>query len=144
MTTTTTTMDPPDKTAIGTFLSDCLAFQRAGGGDDFYAETDTDTDNASLPAHRRWVWYCKLRSCPDYYRAWTLKTNFLLHLAETPVHSDDPATKTKKGRQQLADAWKEETAFDLSEPKKLPPETENTGTLHSGDNSSSQISGKGD
>ncbi|OAA63271.1 hypothetical protein SPI_03434 [Niveomyces insectorum RCEF 264] len=89
---------------------------------DIYAVTDTDTDNASLPDHRRWVWYCKLRSCPDYYKSWISKTNFLLHLAETSVHRDDPSTKTRKGRQDLAEAWKEETTFDLSEPKKRSPE----------------------
>lgn len=100
------------------FVSDCIASQSFG---DYLGDTDTDTENSNLPPTRRWVWYCKHRSCPDYYSAWSCKTNFLLHLYETPIHREDATTSTRKGRRQLAKAWREETTFDLSEPKKRPP-----------------------
>ncbi|KAH7118412.1 hypothetical protein EDB81DRAFT_817269 [Dactylonectria macrodidyma] len=107
---------------MSTFLEDGISSQSSG---DYIADTDTDTDNSSLPSHRRWVWYCKLRACPDYYSAWSCKTNFLLHLFDTQVHREDPATRTRQGRRKLAEAWREETAYDLSEPKKRPPEEGN-------------------
>jgi len=94
---------------------------------DYLTETDTDTENASLPHSRRWVWYCKSRYCPKYHSVWTCKTNFLLHLYETPIHREDPSTKTCEGRRLLARSWKEETAYDLSEPKKQPPAMETSG-----------------
>ncbi|KAJ4361372.1 hypothetical protein N0V85_009413, partial [Neurospora sp. IMI 360204] len=103
------------------FVYDCITSQTFG---DYLGDTDTDTENSSLPPTRRWVWYCKHRACPDYYSAWSCKTNFLLHLYETPVHREDTTTTTREGRRQLAKAWREETAFDLSEPKKRPPEEE--------------------
>ncbi|KAI0438936.1 hypothetical protein F4803DRAFT_533180 [Xylaria telfairii] len=102
------------------FLADCLASQSFGN---YLGDTDTDTENASLPPHRRWVWYCKHRACPKYYSAWASKTNWLLHLYETPEHREDSTTTTREGRLELAKAWREETAFDLSEPKKLPPDS---------------------
>ncbi|KAI0502794.1 hypothetical protein F5B22DRAFT_45881 [Xylaria bambusicola] len=104
------------------FVFDCITSQSFG---DYLGDTDTDIENSNLPPTRRWVWYCKLRACPDYYSAWSCKTNFLLHLYETPVHREDATTSTRKGRRQLAKAWREETAFDLSEPKKTPPEESN-------------------
>lgn len=88
---------------------------------EYLADTDTDGENESLAPSRRYVWYCKLRTCSKYYTAWSCKTNFHLHLYETPVHRDDPNTKTREGRRQLARSWREETAYDLSEPKKEPP-----------------------
>lgn len=100
------------------FVYDSIAAQSFG---DYLADTDTDTENSNLPSCRRWVWYCKLRACPKYYTAWSCKTNFLLHLYETPVHREDAATRTREGRRQLARTWREETAYDLSEPKKQPP-----------------------
>ena len=48
--------------------------------EDYLTDADTDTENSSLSSDRRWVWYCKLRSCPDYYSAWTCITKFLLDL----------------------------------------------------------------
>lgn len=92
---------------------------------DYLRDSDTDTENSSLPPTRRWVWYCKHRTCPGYYSAWLRKTNFLLHLYETPVHREDATTTTQDGRRQLAKAWREETAYDLSEPKKRPPKEDN-------------------
>ncbi|KAI1144933.1 hypothetical protein F4825DRAFT_475223 [Nemania diffusa] len=100
--------------------ADILATQSFG---DYLGDDDTDTENASLPPHRRWVWYCKHRTCPKYYCAWTCKTNWLVHLYETPVHREDSATTTREGRLELSRAWREETAFDLSEPKKMPPDS---------------------
>ena len=38
------------------------------------------------------------------------------------MRRDDPYTKTREGRRQLSRNWREETAYDLSEPKKEPPE----------------------
>lgn len=104
------------------FAFDCITSQSFG---DYLGDTDTDTENSKLPPTRRWVWYCKHRSCPGYYSAWSCKTNFLLHLYETPIHREDATTSTPKGRRQLAMAWREETTFDLSEPKKRPPEEGN-------------------
>ena len=41
------------------------------------------------------------------------------------MHRDDPNTKTREGRRQLSRSWREETAYDLSEPKGLPQEHDN-------------------
>lgn len=103
---------------LNSFVLSCINSQSF----DYLGDSDTDTENSSLPSTRRWVWYCKHRACPGYYSAWCCKTNFLLHLYETPVHREDATTTTRNGRRQLAKAWREETAFDLSEPKKRPPE----------------------
>lgn len=100
------------------FLAESMA---ASAFEEYLADADTDTENSTLPPTRRWVWYCKLKTCPKYYAAWSCKTNFLLHLFETPVHREDSSTTTREGRRQLALAWREETAYDLSEPKKQPP-----------------------
>ncbi|KAF8855940.1 HET-domain-containing protein [Acephala macrosclerotiorum] len=90
--------------------------------DTFLVDTDTDADNSTLQYTRRWAWYCRLPACPDYNSAWNCKTNFLLHLYETPVHREDITTKTRRGRRRLARAWRKETAFDMSEPKERLPE----------------------
>ncbi|PGG95018.1 hypothetical protein AJ79_10316 [Helicocarpus griseus UAMH5409] len=84
-------------------------------------DSDTDTENLTLPKGRRWAWYCKLPGCPKYYRPWALKTNFMLHLYETPAHQNDPATRTREGRRRLAESWQEETDYDMTEPVKKPP-----------------------
>lgn len=101
------------------FVSASIASQSFG---DYLADTDTDTENSTLPPSRRWVWYCKFRTYPEYYSAWSCKSNFLLHLYETPVYREDAITRTREGRRELARAWREETAYDLSEPKKRPPQ----------------------
>jgi hypothetical protein len=101
------------------FVSECISAQSFA---DYLADADTDTDNDILPHTRRWAWYCKKPECPGYYSAWLSKTNFLLHLYESTVHREDSATQTLEGRRQLATKWREETAFDMSEPKKVPPE----------------------
>lgn len=88
---------------------------------DYLTASDTDTDNATAPPQRRWIWYCKEPQCVAYYCAWSLKTNFLLHLFETPCHRQDERTQTREGRRLLALAWREESAWDMSEPKKSPP-----------------------
>lgn len=105
------------------FASRCIAAQSFA---DYLTDADTDTENSTLPSSRRWVWYCKLPHCPGYYSAWTCKTNFLFHLYETPAHLNDAAIKTRAGRRSLANNWKEEKAFDLSEPKKQSPRNEET------------------
>lgn len=92
---------------------------------EYIADTDTDGENSGLAPSRRYVWYCKLRTCSKYYTAWSCKSNFLLHLYETPVHRDDPNTKTREGRRQLSRSWREETAYDLSERKGPPQEHDN-------------------
>ena len=38
------------------------------------------------------------------------------------MHCEDPSTQTHKARRQLSRDCREETAYDLSEPKKEPPE----------------------
>ncbi|PLB47850.1 hypothetical protein P170DRAFT_447718 [Aspergillus steynii IBT 23096] len=101
------------------FISRCIAAQSFA---DYLTESDTDIENSTLPPSRRWLWYCKLPDCPKYYSAWTCKTNFLLHLYETPIHREDGNTKTREDRRTLARSWREETAYDLSEPKKSPPQ----------------------
>ena len=91
---------------------------------EYLTDNDTDRENSGLAPSRRYVWYCKLRTCSKYYAAWSCKSNFLLHLFETPAHRNDPRTKTREGRRQLSRNWREETAYDLSEPKKEPPQQE--------------------
>ena len=94
---------------------------RSRSFENYFGDTDTDTENSSLPHTRRWVWYCKNPACPKYYAAWTCKSNFILHLYETPIHREDVTTHARDSRRQLVRASREETAFDLSEPKKRPP-----------------------
>lgn len=101
------------------FVSRCIAAQSFA---DYLTESDTDTENSTLPPTRRWVWYCQLPGCPKYYSAWTCKTNFLCHLYETPIHCEDDNTKTRESWRTLAKSWRKETAFDLSEPKESPPQ----------------------
>jgi hypothetical protein len=101
------------------FIRDSIAAQSFS---EHLADTDTDEENLGLAPSRRYVWYCKLRVCSEYYTAWSCKSNFLLHLYETPVHRDDPNTRTREGRRQLSRTWREETAYDLSEPKGEPPQ----------------------
>ena len=112
------------------FVSASIASQSFG---EYLGDTDTDTENSNLAPSRRYVWYCKLCTCPGYYAAWSCKSNFLLHLYETPVHREDPSTNTREGRRQLGRSWKEETAYDLSEPKKKSPqELDNEGKGRNG------------
>ena len=111
--------DKPD------FIRNCIAAQSFS---EYLADTDTDKENSSLPPSRRYVWYCKLRTCSEYYTVWSRKSNFLLHLYETLVHRDDPNTRTRKERRQLSKSWREETAYDLSEPKKEPPHKHDNNT----------------
>ena len=89
------------------FVRDSVAAQSFS---EYLADTDTDEDNSDLAPSRRYVWYCKLRTCPKYYTAWSCKTKFLLHLYETLVHRDDPTTSTRDRRRQLSRSWREETA----------------------------------
>lgn len=98
------------------FVSRCIEAQSFA---EYLTETDTDAENSSLPHTRRWEWYCKSHHCPSYYTAWTCKSKFLLHLYETPIHREDPSTRSREGRRLLAKNWREETAYDL--PKKQPP-----------------------
>ena len=55
------------------FVRDSVATQSFS---EYLADTDTDEDNSDLAPSRRYVWYCKLRTCPKYYTAWSCKTNF--------------------------------------------------------------------
>ncbi|KAI1420370.1 hypothetical protein F5Y12DRAFT_719595 [Xylaria sp. FL1777] len=106
------------------FVFECIASSDFA---DYLSDNDTDAENSTLPATRRWAWYCKLPACPEYYKAWVSKSNFSLHLYESEAHRRDPAAATRKGRRELTAAWKEETAFDMSEPKKRAPEGVNRG-----------------
>lgn len=125
-------------TVLGTSMEDSLAQEISGAESkatnkfildaiesqyfaDYLEDGDTDSENEILPSTRRWTWYCRLPGCPDYYSAWACKTNFLLHLYETPVHREHSATQTGKGRRRLGRAWRQDTAYDLSEPKRLLP-----------------------
>ena len=101
-----------DRSEKVNFVRDSVAAQLFS---EYLANTDTDEDNSGLAPSRRYVWYCKLRTCPKYYTAWSCKTNFLLHLHETPVHRHDPTTSTRKGRRQFSRSWREEAAYKLGE-----------------------------
>lgn len=103
----------------GSFVSRRLEAQDFAN---YVTDTDTDAENSDLPPARRWVWYCKLRTCPKYYRAWTCKSNFLLHLYETSEHRNDEQSRTREGRREYTKLCREETAYDLSEPNKKPPQ----------------------
>jgi hypothetical protein len=43
-------------------------------------------------------------------------------LYETSLHREDAITRTREGRRKLARSWREERAYDFSEPKKRSPE----------------------
>ena len=103
-----------------TFVSRCIAAQDFA---DYLTDTDTDAENSVLPRNRRWVWYCKLRTCPKYCSTWICKSNFLLHLYETPEHRGGV---DRERRRQFVKCCREETAYDLSEPKKRPPQDDDT------------------
>ena len=40
------------------------------------ANIDTDGENSDLAPSRRYVWYCKLRTCSKNYTAWSCKSHF--------------------------------------------------------------------
>ncbi|KAF1815407.1 hypothetical protein P152DRAFT_455112 [Eremomyces bilateralis CBS 781.70] len=106
----------------GNFVGACISDQDFG---ECLVDTDTDTDNSTLPLTRRWAWYCKPKSCPDYFAAWSCKSNFLPHLYETPIHREDATSRTREGHRNFAKTWREETAYNLSELKNQPSEGDN-------------------
>jgi hypothetical protein len=73
---------------------------------DYLTNSNTDADNADLGGARWWAWYCKDPACPKYWSAWSVKSNFWLHLYETAVHRADVRTHTRVRRQELARAWR--------------------------------------
>ena len=111
------------------FVSASIASQSFG---EHLGDTDTDSENSTLAPSRRYVWYCKLRTCPSYYSAWSCKSNFLLHLYETPQYREDPSINTREGRRQLGRSWREKMTYDLSELKKKPQELDNEGKGRNG------------
>ena len=82
---------------------------------DYLQDSDTDKENSTLPPSRRWIWVCRLQECPENGSRWTCKTNFLLHLYETPVHRADEKTRTGNGRREISRNWREERAWDFSD-----------------------------
>jgi hypothetical protein len=44
----------------------------------------------------------------------------MLPLYETPAHQNDAATRTREGRRQLAESWREKKDYGLTEPVKEP------------------------
>jgi hypothetical protein len=50
------------------------------------SELDDEVDDAALPLGHVWAYPCKLLLCPDYSKAWTVRSNFLLRLQEREAH----------------------------------------------------------
>src|SRR5687768_5502892 len=79
------------------------------------SELDDGADDADLTFGCIWAYPCKLPSCPDYGKTWTLRSNFLLHLQEQEDHmasANTPAT-----RRAIKIAWRY-----ITDPN-LPPRT---------------------
>lgn len=54
-------------------------------------------------------------------------------LHKTAVHWEESNTSAREGRRQLGRSWREETAYDLRESKKKPPqELDNKSTGRNG------------
>ena len=50
------------------------------------SEFDDEIDDALLFFGYVWIYLCKLPSCPDYGKFWSLCCNFLLHLQEREAY----------------------------------------------------------
>lgn len=103
-----------EERASDDFVARSIAAQEFG---EYMTESDTDTENATAPHGRRWVWLCKSPQCSKNGAAWTCKTNWLLHLYETPAHREDQRTRTREGRRALSRSWRAERAYDFSDMK---------------------------
>ncbi|KAK4244745.1 hypothetical protein C7999DRAFT_43624 [Corynascus novoguineensis] len=77
------------------------------------SELDDEVDNAYLPFGHIWAYPCKLPSCPDYGKSYTMRSNFLLHLQEREAHG--ASAKTPAARRSIEIAWRY-----ITDPE-LPP-----------------------
>jgi hypothetical protein len=80
------------------------------------SEFDDEVDDDVLPPRHIWAYPCKLPSCPDYGRSWTLRSNFLFHLHEQEAHGSSATTPT--ARRAIEIEWRYAT-----DPH-LPPRTD--------------------
>ncbi|TRX96528.1 hypothetical protein FHL15_002800 [Xylaria flabelliformis] len=106
--------------------TDVLVIARTSAQFDYLTSSDTDADNADLFPTHRWAWYCKDPTCPQYWSAWSCKSNFWLHLFETEVHRADLRTHTRVGRRNLAREWRVKTDWEMTEPKQPKPTSHGT------------------
>src|ERR1700722_9625135 len=67
---------------------------------------------------------CKLRTCSELLRLVSQK-KLPASLIPDTIASRGRYCKDTRGRRQLARNWREEMAYDLSEPKKRPPQEDN-------------------
>jgi hypothetical protein len=81
------------------------------------SEFDDEIDTAGLPCGYSWAYPCKLPSCSEYGKSWTLRSNFLCHLKEKEVHMAMAATPA--ARHAIEIAWR--YISDLKLPPRAPP-----------------------
>jgi hypothetical protein len=74
------------------------------------SEFDDEIDDAGLRCGYSWAYPCKLPSCPDYGKSWTLRSNFLLHLQEE-AHMATAATPA--ARRAIEIQWRYTTDLSL-------------------------------
>ena len=82
------------------------------------SEFDDDFDNGGLPMGQIWAYPCKLTSCPDYGKSWTLRSNFLLHLYEGEAHKS--MATTPAARRAIEIEWR--YATDPTLPPRAAPD----------------------
>jgi hypothetical protein len=68
------------------------------------SEFDDEVDNSDLPSGYVWAYPCKHPSCPDYGKAWRLRSNFLLHLQEQGAHMTTATTTST--RRAIEKEWR--------------------------------------
>ncbi|OCL08747.1 hypothetical protein AOQ84DRAFT_292525, partial [Glonium stellatum] len=83
------------------------------------SEFDDEVDNgdADLPTGHVWAYLCKLPSCPDYGKSWSLRSNSLLHPHEQDAHMTTVATTA--ARRAIKKEWRYTTDSHLP-PRAAP------------------------
>ena len=56
------------------------------------SEPNWEVDDAELPSGQIWACSWEFRSCLDYGKIWTLRSNFLIHLQERETHGTTATT----------------------------------------------------
>lgn len=76
----------------------------ASSGSPVPSELDDEVDDADLTFGLVYAYPCKLSSCPDYGKSWSLRSNFLFHLQEEEAHKALAATPT--ARRAIEKEWR--------------------------------------
>jgi hypothetical protein len=98
-------------------LKEIMNAPASGATSTIPSEFDDEIDDAGLPSGYIWAYPCKLPSCSDYGKSWSLRSNFLLHLKEEAAHMAMAATPA--ARRAIEIEWRYVT--DIHLPPRAPP-----------------------